>query len=57
MTGAGSEQIAFANLDRARTLLKSGKKEDAKRTLETIVNSYPSTIAAGDAKKILNTFN
>jgi hypothetical protein len=51
--GPAAEQIAFVTLDRAKAMMKAGQTTDAKRTLETLTQNYPTTIAAGEARKLL----
>ena len=49
-----AEKAAIAKLDFARSLLKDGKKDSAKRRFQDIINQYPNTKAAGEAKKELD---
>jgi hypothetical protein len=49
-----AEKVAAARLDFARSLLKDGKKDAAKRRLHDIISQYPNTKAARDAKKELD---
>jgi hypothetical protein len=48
-----AEKAAAAKLDFARSLLKDGKKDAAKRRFQDIISQYPTTKAAHDAKKEL----
>jgi len=48
-----AEKAAATKLDLARELLKDGKKDKAKQRFQEIVDQFPKTKAAGDAKKEL----
>lgn len=48
-----NEKAAQAKLDLARELVKDGKKDRAKQRLEELIQTYPNTKAAAEAKKEL----
>src|SRR5262249_48883107 len=49
------EQSAAAKLKLIRQLLADGKKDAAKARLEQLINDYPGTKAAGEAKELLES--
>jgi hypothetical protein len=52
--GPAAERAAFAQLDRARALQRDGKADEARKVLDAVVKTFPSTIAAGDARRMLS---
>jgi hypothetical protein len=54
LSTADAEREAFRQLDRAKALIREGKKAEAQQVLESLLKSYSSTIAAADARKTLN---
>jgi hypothetical protein len=50
------EEAAGAVLVRAKTLLRRGERIAAKMRLEHIVDSYPETTGAAEARRILDQF-
>ena len=48
------EKLAADKLDLIRELVKNGKKDRAKERLQELIETYPETKAAGDAKKLLD---
>lgn len=53
VSGPAAEAAAFAQLDRARAQLRNGRKADARQVLESLLQAYPATLAAADARKLL----
>jgi hypothetical protein len=51
--GPTAERVAFTQLDRARALMRDGKREEARGVIESLVQNYPTTLAAADARRLL----
>jgi len=52
--GPAAERSAFTQLDRARALLRDGKPGEARAVIDTLLQHYPTTLAAVDARKLLD---
>lgn len=52
LSGADAERAAYLQLDRAKALIREGKKTEAQSLLESLVKNYPTTLAADEARKI-----
>ncbi|MCU0704451.1 MAG: hypothetical protein MUF18_10790 [Fimbriiglobus sp.] len=53
-TGDEDEIAAGVKLEAAKKLIADEKADDAKKVLKYVVKFYPKTIAAGEAKKLLD---
>ncbi len=53
LVGAEAEREAFRQLDRAKALIRETKKDEARKALESLIKTYPTSMAAGDARKTL----
>lgn len=51
-TSPATERDAYMLLGRARGLANSGDKTSAREVLDDLIRKYPTTIAAGDARKL-----
>jgi hypothetical protein len=51
--GPAVEREAFQQLDRAKALIREGKATEAKQKLESLIKTYPGTLAADDARNAL----
>lgn len=51
---ANAERDAYLKLDRARAMIRQGKKADAKAELKAIMQTYPGTTAALEAQDLLD---
>jgi hypothetical protein len=54
LAGPDAEREAFRQLDRAKAMIRDGKKAEAQQSLDSILKTYPATLAADDARKTLN---
>jgi hypothetical protein len=48
-----SEKVAGQRLLRARLLSQTGKKQEARTALQDLIETYPATRAAGEARELL----
>jgi hypothetical protein len=48
-----AERDAMMRLDKLKGLVRSGKNDDARQALQKLIQSYPSTDAAGEARQML----
>jgi hypothetical protein len=48
-----AERDAMMRLDKLKALSRAGKKDDARQGLAKLIQSYPSTDAAGEARQML----